>query len=281
MLAFWIFEEIPRNYWITSKLGELFLHMIDKMLYYVIRGELPHYFIPKINLLQNVPRLHLKTLAKRLVEIRNKPMQTFINTLCSTTLFSGSLARQNVLAGNNIEVEDNCNDLSNFDSESKIGIINYNKSILSDTGMIRNFETNEDYLIDRNKLFDITVSRPCYKSSIFEACVLALTFHKLGMKQLTRDILEHVLYNMSVIQHWLAGDTDLPPSYFLEPFVVTIIQTLGFDDDIMGFIKEYLKLVKEKYSIESLSLNVMEWYANYLEVSESELQCKELDWVKP
>lgn len=267
-LAFWVFEEIPIQFWKTAQLGELFLHMVDKLWLHVIQGKLSHYFIPTINLFHNIPRQHLRTLAKQLLSLRHKPMEIFLNILGNAHIFRSSISSQKVAAENKLVFMKDERDLSHFNRDSRIDFINFETSLLNDN---INYSKGE-FIIDENKLLNLTIGRQYFKESIFETYIIAFTFYKLGLYEVMMGMLQDILDMITVFQCWFASKDKLsPPSDILEVYVAHVLEHMEFEEEIQGFTKHYLKLVKEK-DAKADNLNVMEWYHRYLEVLEIDLK---------
>ncbi|XP_013399423.1 uncharacterized protein LOC106165669 [Lingula anatina] len=68
---FWLCEKIPRGHWTGANIYQILVTFLDEMLGCLVRGYLPHYFVPEGNLFARVPKAHLRQLARSIKKSRN------------------------------------------------------------------------------------------------------------------------------------------------------------------------------------------------------------------
>lgn len=73
-VMFWLCEEVPQRWWQADTLLQNLLALIDKMIHALVTRNLPHYFIPKNNLLDHMPREICRQEAKMLTKVRKNPL---------------------------------------------------------------------------------------------------------------------------------------------------------------------------------------------------------------
>ena len=74
---FWTLEKIPLGKWTKDDIGELIVDLLNSLIRYVVRRQLPHYFIPTYNLLASVHQDFCKTVACKLSHLRRHVLTIF------------------------------------------------------------------------------------------------------------------------------------------------------------------------------------------------------------
>ena len=74
-LLLWASERHPPDYWSDDNIAVCFLGLLDDLLHALVNHSLPHYFIPKLNLLANCSPDHLYHIASQVSAIRQCPVK--------------------------------------------------------------------------------------------------------------------------------------------------------------------------------------------------------------
>ncbi|XP_013417428.2 uncharacterized protein LOC106178685 isoform X1 [Lingula anatina] len=74
-VLFWLCEKIPRSHWTEPNIYHLLITFLNEMLGCLVRGCLPHYFVPEGNLFARVPKAHLRQLARSVKKSRNNMIE--------------------------------------------------------------------------------------------------------------------------------------------------------------------------------------------------------------
>ena len=78
-LLFWHCENYETHLWREGDIASIVLSVLSKIEYCLARGEIAHYFIPSVNLLQSAPPEHLATLSKILRHVKSNLFNCMIN----------------------------------------------------------------------------------------------------------------------------------------------------------------------------------------------------------
>lgn len=87
----WSCEKIPQEHWHRKNFAKLLFYLIDQLIHHFTVADLPHFFIPENNLLTNTSKHCLLTAAKKLVHIRNNPIDNFLKYAKSKSKLIGKL----------------------------------------------------------------------------------------------------------------------------------------------------------------------------------------------
>ncbi|XP_013417422.2 uncharacterized protein LOC106178680 [Lingula anatina] len=75
---FWLCEKIPSSHWTGANMYHILVTFLDEMLGCLVRGCLPHYFVPEGNLFARVPKAHLRQLARSVKKSRNNMFKVLV-----------------------------------------------------------------------------------------------------------------------------------------------------------------------------------------------------------
>ncbi len=66
----WCLERIPASQWTYEKVGERVLNLLDDLWHYIAEGRLPHYFMPEINLIEDLQQCEIQAVLNEVIDSR-------------------------------------------------------------------------------------------------------------------------------------------------------------------------------------------------------------------
>ena len=76
-LFFWSLERLPEKCWDQSELAHCFLGLLDELISHICKHNIPHYFVPHLNLLGKIDPSDLEVFRKSLVRVRQNLFDYF------------------------------------------------------------------------------------------------------------------------------------------------------------------------------------------------------------
>ena len=76
-IFFWALERIPCSQWTSDKHAFRVLDLLDDLIYQLAEKHLPHYFIPELNLFENIAENDYKTIVQEIVCVREQPLRKY------------------------------------------------------------------------------------------------------------------------------------------------------------------------------------------------------------
>ena len=76
-LFFWSLERLPEKCWDQSELAHCFVGLLDNLISHICKHNIPHYFVPDLNLLGKIDPSDLEVFRKSLVRVRQNLLDYF------------------------------------------------------------------------------------------------------------------------------------------------------------------------------------------------------------
>lgn len=76
-LFFWSLERLPEKCWDQSELAHCFVGLLDDLISHICKHNIPHYFVPNLNLLGKIDPSDLEVFRKSLVKVRQNLLDYF------------------------------------------------------------------------------------------------------------------------------------------------------------------------------------------------------------
>ena len=74
---FWFCEETNPDMFVMKNISSIWIALLDRLIHYISEGSIRHYFVPACNLIEHIPASVHQQWLKKLVHIRQEPIQTF------------------------------------------------------------------------------------------------------------------------------------------------------------------------------------------------------------
>ena len=113
---FWMLERIPSDHFYENNLGKMLLQLLNELALALASGKLEHYFIPEINLFEDIPSDHCQTLWKEVKWVSSNIIQVILD-LNQKLQFSGvgfKIDLQHCFSEHILNLKDNTEDELTF-----------------------------------------------------------------------------------------------------------------------------------------------------------------------
>lgn len=83
-VLFGVCEDVPQKWWCDDTILQGLMFLLGKMLHFLLQHNLPNYFIPESNLLNDTPSYLIRDSAKQIVLLHRRPLHNLFEIMNST-----------------------------------------------------------------------------------------------------------------------------------------------------------------------------------------------------